>query len=59
MFNYYDVELKRLENSENLKSVKVYDGLGHSTNQLDLNTESIVVLIEFLNSELERLKRNE
>ena len=55
-FNYYESQLKNLENGEYFKSIKVFDGNGNSTKQLDLNKESIPVIIEFLTQELVKLK---
>jgi hypothetical protein len=51
MENYYKNQLAKLKpDGEYPVSLKLYDGQGSSTNQMDLNTDSIPVLIEFLKS---------
>lgn len=55
-FNYYQDQLNRLKDVEYFKSVKVFDGNGEHTKQMDLNIESIPTLIEFLTKELTRLQ---
>jgi hypothetical protein len=48
--DYYTSELKELKpTSEYNMSVKIFDGQGNSTKQLDLTPECIAVLIEYLN----------
>jgi hypothetical protein len=54
-FNYYSSEFSQLIDSEYFKSIKVYDGTGTSTKQLDLNLDSIPVLMKFLSKELKKL----
>ena len=54
--SYYKNELNRLKDSEYFKSVKLFDGNGENTKQMDLNSESIPVLIEFLQKELKKNK---
>lgn len=50
-WNYYESQLKELNTkSEYPLSIKLFDGEGGNTKQLDLNEESIPVLIEFLKS---------
>jgi len=52
-FNYYESQLSKLKpESEFPTSIKIFDGEGNQTNQMDLNAESIPVLIEFLNKKL-------
>ena len=51
-FNYYKHELEQLKNSEYFKSIKLFDGIGNNTNQMNLNVESIPILIKFLEREL-------
>lgn len=53
---YYKDQLNKLVNSEWFKSLKIFDGSGNSTHQMNLNTESIPILIEFLKKEQKRLK---
>jgi hypothetical protein len=57
--SYHQSQLKRLMPSEYNASVKVFDGNGNSTNQMDLNQESIPILIKYLEAKLEDLKRVE
>lgn len=64
MKNYYKAELGRLEEKladtdapDYCKAIKVWDGFGSSTKTLNLNAESIPVLIEFLQAELVRLQK--
>jgi hypothetical protein len=51
MKSYYASELKALKDGNFPKSVKIFDGEGNQTKQLDLNAESIPVLIEYLKRE--------
>jgi len=57
MGSYYRNELARLQTSEYAKTVLLSDGEGNKTKTLDLNLESIPVLLEYLNKELTRLNR--
>jgi hypothetical protein len=53
MENYYKDQLKKLNiDSEYPLSIKIFDGQGNTTNQLDLNKESIQALKMFI-SQLE------
>lgn len=54
--NYHKDQLNRLVDCDYFKSIKVFDGSGNSTKQMDLNSESIPALIEFLKKEQKRLK---
>lgn len=50
IYNYYMKQLNRLDsNSDHPLSIKVYNDKG-STKQMNLNSESIPVLIEYLRS---------
>jgi hypothetical protein len=57
MDDYYKDQLKRLKNGEYQKSLKLFDGNGNATNQMDLNIDSIPVLIQFLQKELKLAKK--
>lgn len=60
MENYYKNQLSKLNlDQEYPTSLKIFDGHGKSTNQMDLNTESIPVLIEFLKSLQDTLNKPE
>ena len=54
---YYKTELARLKDSKNIKSIKLFDGLGNSTKEFNLNTDSLPLVIEFLQTELKTFKR--
>jgi len=54
---YYVSQLQNLKRGEYARSIKVWDGEGSHTNQMDLNVNSIPVLIEFLKAELKRIKK--
>ena len=59
MENYYKNQLSKLNlDQEYTTSLKIFDGHGKSTNQMDLNTESIPVLIEFLKSLRDTLNKD-
>lgn len=58
-YNYYESELTKLKTSEYYKSIQVLDGQGNTTKHLDLNIESIPVLLKFLSIELKRLSQKE
>lgn len=46
--NYYKRQLERLKETDYLMAVKFVDGLGTQTNNMNLNKESIPVIIEWL-----------
>lgn len=46
--NYYEHELGKLQGSSYPFSVQLYDGLGNKTKTLDLNRESVPVIIEWM-----------
>lgn len=50
--SYYNDQLARLTDTNHFKSVKFADGLGESTKWMNLNEESIPVLIDYLKLEL-------
>ena len=54
---YYRDQLNELKDGEYPKSIKVFDGEGNSTKQMDLNTESIVALFEFLENQLRKVAK--
>jgi len=57
-YNYYKSELNRLKDStENYKAVMFNDGKGERTHYLNLNQESIPIIIKSLEKELKRLKK--
>ena len=57
--NYYSNQLKRLEHDPDFfKTVKLHDSNGNATKNMDLNLDSIPVLIAFLKTELARLDSN-
>lgn len=56
-FNYYKSELANLVDSETNKNVKISDSICGATKILDLNVESIEVLIGWLKLEQKRLKK--
>jgi hypothetical protein len=56
MRSYYEGELKRLIDGGYNKSIKIFDGEGNHTKQLDITEDSIAVLIEFLKNEKKKLK---
>ena len=59
-FNYYQSELSQLEdNSGYFKTIIVSDGFGQSTKTLDLNKESIDVLVKWLKKERFKLSKLE
>lgn len=45
--NYYEEQLKSLQLKTQL-SIKVFDSEGNVTNQMDLNIESVPILVAFL-----------
>jgi len=53
---YHKDQLNKLIDVEFNKSVVVFDGSGNKTKQMDINLESIPILIEFLKKEEKRLK---
>lgn len=53
--SYYKNQLKRLETSEFYKSIKLFDGQGNETNNMDLNLESLNDIIKYLRNEKIRL----
>lgn len=56
-FNYYKDQLDRLKpDNKQHQSIKLFDGQGNSTNQMDLNLESIDVLLKYLQKEKQRIK---
>lgn len=55
-FNYYNDQLNKLTYVKYFKSVKIFDGNGGNTNQINLTDESIPILITFLTKELTRLQ---
>ena len=56
--SYYKTQLNRLEHSDQYyKSVEIRDGMGGNTNCLNLCLDSIGDIIEYLEMEQERLKK--
>ena len=56
---YYELQLAKLIDTEYYKTIKIFSGTivnTHDTNQLDLNIDSIPVIIKFLKLELKTLK---
>lgn len=53
--NYYKNQLDGLEDSDYFKKIVISDSDGNRTKTMDLNNESIPVLIDFLNREAVRL----
>ena len=48
---YYELQLAKLIDTEYYKTIKIFSGTivnTHDTNQLDLNIDSIPVIIKFL-----------
>lgn len=56
MKNYYVNQLEQLKDSEYYKTIKLVDSFGNTTKVLNLNSDSIPVLISYLKKELERVK---
>lgn len=56
MRNYYNSELDCLKDSEFLKVIKISDNVGNATNTISLNTESMPLIIQWLESELLKLQ---
>lgn len=56
-FNYYESQLEKLKESEYPMSIKLYDGKGNQTNQIDINIKSIPVLLKFLQNKAKVLKK--
>lgn len=57
MKSYYDAQLMKLKDYEEFnKGIKIFDGNGHNTNQMDLNLGCIEALEDFLRKEKKRLK---
>ena len=55
MNNYYKNQLDNLD-KERAKHIRLGDDFPNSTHFLDLNLESLPILIEFLKEELKRLE---
>lgn len=47
MSNYYEEQLNKLHTKSQL-SLKVFDSEGNSTNVLDVNIESLSIIVSFL-----------
>jgi len=57
--SYYTNQLNQLQDVDYFKSIQIFDGTGGKTKHLNLNSDSIPKLIEFLNKELEKAEKLE
>lgn len=52
--NYYKNQLDKIKDTEYFKTIIITDGEGNKTKNVSLNTESIPILIKYLDLELEK-----